>query len=196
MKSSCNTVSAKPSRSRTVRYKGNNDRFFQTLQRALDLSDFGHTINGFAVIRNIHPLRPGTVGSICPNRSSTPGAPKYGEAEDQIAPRLEAASIAIIVSGMFGIQPATRSPAPTPRFLSAWAKRLTAAYSSAKLILRSAPASEQKIRAVVLSRRRRSKFSAKFKRASGKNCAAWHFVGVGQERLAFVSNHHAEIPDG
>ena len=47
-----------------------------------------------------------------PNRSSTPLTPKSGEHDDQIAPRLVAASIAITVSGMFGINPATRSPDP------------------------------------------------------------------------------------
>ena len=51
-----------------------------------------------------------TLGCICPNRSSTPFMPKSGEQDDQVAPRLVAASIAIIVSGIFGIKPTTLSP--------------------------------------------------------------------------------------
>jgi hypothetical protein len=42
------------------------------------------------------------LGSIWPNRSSTPSTPKSGEAEDQTAPKDAVASIATTVSGMFG----------------------------------------------------------------------------------------------
>ena len=42
-------------------------------------------------------------GSIWPKRSSTPCTPKSGEHDDQIAPMLVAASIAITVPGMFGM---------------------------------------------------------------------------------------------
>ncbi len=51
-----------------------------------------------------------TLGLICPKRSSTPLIPKSAEQEDQIGPMLVAASIAITVSGIFGIKPPTRSP--------------------------------------------------------------------------------------
>src|SRR5438552_115783 len=51
-------------------------------------------------------------GAIWPKRSTTPATPKSGEQDDQTAPRLVAASIAITVSGMFGMNPAE---APTGR---------------------------------------------------------------------------------
>ena len=41
-------------------------------------------------------------GAIWPKRSITPCTPKSGEHEDQIAPRLVAASIATTAAGMFG----------------------------------------------------------------------------------------------
>jgi hypothetical protein len=43
-------------------------------------------------------------------RSSTPFTPKSGEQDDQMAPILVAASMAIMVSGMLGMKPTTRSP--------------------------------------------------------------------------------------
>ena len=43
-----------------------------------------------------------------------PRSPKSGEQHAQIAPMAVVASIAIMVSGMFGIQPTTRSPGTTP----------------------------------------------------------------------------------
>ncbi len=41
-------------------------------------------------------------------------APKSGEQDDQIAPRLAVASMAMTASGRLGRKPATRSPGPTP----------------------------------------------------------------------------------
>ena len=55
-----------------------------------------------------------TVGSICANLSITLRAPKSGEQDDQIAPRLAAASRPTTASGTFGSRAATRSPRPTP----------------------------------------------------------------------------------
>ena len=43
-----------------------------------------------------------TFGEICANRSMTLVAPKSGEHDDQTAPRLAAASMAISASGTFG----------------------------------------------------------------------------------------------
>ena len=40
--------------------------------------------------------------------------PKSGEQEDQVAPRLVAASMAMIDSGMLGMKPTTRSPGTMP----------------------------------------------------------------------------------
>ena len=62
---------------------------------------------------------------IWPKRSTTPRVPKSGEQEDQIAPRLVAASIATTASGRFGRKPATRSPGPMPQAASACASRET-----------------------------------------------------------------------
>ena len=67
-----------------------------------------------------------TRGLICPKRSSTPLMPKSGEQEDQVAPMLAAASMAIMDSGMFGMKPATRSPGWMPIFFSAAASLATA----------------------------------------------------------------------
>ena len=53
-------------------------------------------------------------GSICVNRSKTPLIPKSGEDELQIAPMEAAASMAMIASGILGMNPATRSPFCTP----------------------------------------------------------------------------------
>ena len=44
-----------------------------------------------------------TLGSICPKRSSTPCVPKSGEQDEKTAPRLVAASMATMVSGMLGM---------------------------------------------------------------------------------------------
>ena len=55
-----------------------------------------------------------TFGSICANLSITLRAPKSGEHDDQIAPRLAAASRPMTASGTFGSSAATRSPRPTP----------------------------------------------------------------------------------
>ena len=55
-----------------------------------------------------------TFGSICANLSITLRAPKSGEHEDQIAPRLALASRPMTASGTFGSSAATRSPRPTP----------------------------------------------------------------------------------
>ncbi len=49
-------------------------------------------------------------GSICENRSRTPLIPKSGEEELQIAPMEAEASMAIIASGILGMNPETRSP--------------------------------------------------------------------------------------
>jgi hypothetical protein len=57
--------------------------------------------------------------------------PKSGELDDQIAPRLVVASIAMTVSGMFGMKPATRSPGATPWARSAAAARATSSCSAA-----------------------------------------------------------------
>jgi hypothetical protein len=72
-----------------------------------------------------------TFGAIWPKRSTTPLMPKSGEHEDQIAPRLVVASIATTVSGMLGMNPATRSPFPTPSAFSACVRHATWSYSSA-----------------------------------------------------------------
>ena len=55
-----------------------------------------------------------TFGSICANLSITLRAPKSGEHDDQIAPRLAVASRPMTASGTFGSRAATRSPRPTP----------------------------------------------------------------------------------
>ncbi len=64
-------------------------------------------------------------GAIWPKRSSAPRGPKSGEAEDQTAPIEAAARVAAIVSGMFGMSPATRSPGPMPRARKACCSRET-----------------------------------------------------------------------
>ena len=66
-----------------------------------------------------------TFGLICPNRSRTPLMPKSGEQEDHVAPRLTAASMAIMDSGMLGINPTTRSPIRTPAAFKDLATRPT-----------------------------------------------------------------------
>ena len=111
-----------------------------------------------------------TFGAICPKRSNTPCTPKSGEHADHTAPRLVAASMAIIASGMLGRKPATRSPATTPADLNPSAVRATSSFSCQKLICRRAPRSFLKIMAVC-SPRYRSRFSAKFRRALGKKRA-------------------------
>ncbi len=70
------------------------------------------------------------MGSICANRSMTLAGPKSGEHEDQIAPRLAVASMAMTASGPFGSKAATRSPRPTPADCSPLATRPTSAASS------------------------------------------------------------------
>ena len=65
------------------------------------------------------------VGEIWPKRSSTPRAPKSGEQEDQVAPTAAAASMAMMVSGILGMNPATRSPTRTPAADRAAAVRAT-----------------------------------------------------------------------
>jgi len=92
--------------------------------------------------------------------------PKSGEQDDHSAPRLAAASAAITVSGMFGSTAQTRSPGPTPQARSAPAKLATASWSSAQETRRSAPCSLRNSIAGLASRRR-SRFSAKLRRASG-----------------------------
>ncbi len=57
--------------------------------------------------------------------------PKSGEHDDQIAPMLVAASIAMIDSGTFGIKPPTRSPHATPAARKAAASRDTSVRNSA-----------------------------------------------------------------
>ena len=69
------------------------------------------------------------VGSICLNRSNTPLIPKSGEQELQIAPIETVASIAMIVSGIFGRKPTTRSPFSKPFFLKALANISTSRYN-------------------------------------------------------------------
>jgi hypothetical protein len=71
-----------------------------------------------------------TVGRICANRSMTLCAPKSGEQDDQMAPRLAVASSPMSASGMFGRNAATRSPWPTPSARSAPRTRPTSAASS------------------------------------------------------------------
>ena len=51
-----------------------------------------------------------TFGLTCPKRSNTPCAPKSGEQDVQVAPIAAAPAIIAIASGMFGRNPATRSP--------------------------------------------------------------------------------------
>ena len=48
-----------------------------------------------------------------------------GEHEDQVAPRLAAASMAIMVCGILGIKPTTRSPACIPESFNDLARRAT-----------------------------------------------------------------------
>src|SRR5882724_6134911 len=55
-----------------------------------------------------------TFGWVWPKRSRTPCTPKSGEALVNVAPRVAVASIVTIVSGMFGIYAATRSPGRPP----------------------------------------------------------------------------------
>jgi hypothetical protein len=69
-------------------------------------------------------------GSIWSKRSNTPSLPKSGDAEDQTAPTLAAASMAITVSGRLGIIPAIRSPGRMPRFRNQVAAAATWAASS------------------------------------------------------------------
>ena len=56
--------------------------------------------------------------------------PNSGEQDDQTAPRLTTASMAITVSGRFGMYPATRSPAATPASRSDPARLATLSNSS------------------------------------------------------------------
>ena len=95
--------------------------------------------------------------------------PKSGEHEENTPPREALASISSQVSGMFGNQATTRSPGrmPTPA-PSAPAMRPTSDRNSAQLNSRRSPASPLKISAGASSLPR-SRFSAKFSRASGKN---------------------------
>ena len=55
--------------------------------------------------------------------------PKSGEQEDQTAPREVAASMAMMVSDMLGMNPTTRSPDLTPRVLRDLAKAATVEYN-------------------------------------------------------------------
>lgn len=55
---------------------------------------------------------------------------KIREQEDQIAPRLAVASMAMAVSGRFGMKAATRSPSVTPAARSPSAMRATCRRSS------------------------------------------------------------------
>ena len=55
---------------------------------------------------------------VWPKRSRTPLMPKSGEQEDQTAPMLVAASMAMMLSGILGTKPTTRSPFFMPSFLN------------------------------------------------------------------------------
>ena len=104
-------------------------------------------------------------GRIWPKRSSTPLAPKSGEQDDQTAPTLAAASIAMTVSGMFGRKPATRSPARTPCALSAPGNPADGRDElDGKSAVRWRPRSFQNTSAS-RSSSKRSRFSAKLSRA-------------------------------
>jgi hypothetical protein len=83
---------------------------------------------------------------------------------------LVVASRAMIVSGIFGITAATRSPGFTPKARSACAVEETRSYNSAKLSLRRTLFSPQNTSAVSWSRRR-SRLAAKLRRASGNQRA-------------------------
>ena len=106
-----------------------------------------------------------------PKRSSAPSTPKSGEHDDHTAPRLALASMAMMASGIFGNIPATRSPTPTPAWRKACAACATCWYSSAQLNRRSTCPSPQNTSASPSSRRR-SRFSATFKRPSGNQRAS------------------------
>ena len=81
-----------------------------------------------------------------------------------------AASAIMMVSGRLGMKAATRSPGAMPWAFMAVASRATPRWSSFHDIARRSPFSLRKINAGVSSRRR-SKFSVKFRRASGKKRA-------------------------
>ena len=96
--------------------------------------------------------------------------PKSGEHDDQVAPRLAVASIAITVSGRFGMKAATRSPGPTPLSRRPAATRATSARSCANDSSRREPRSSTAISAGAASSRC-SRFSAKLRRAAGNQRA-------------------------
>ena len=87
-----------------------------------------------------------------------------------MAPMLAAASMAAMVSGILGMKPATRSPATTPMAFIASANRATRLYSWPWLSRRLTLSSPQNTMASSWSRRR-SRFSAKLRRASGNHRA-------------------------
>ena len=93
-------------------------------------------------------------GSIWANRSRTARAPKSGEHDDQIAPRLAAARNATSVSTLFGASATTRSPRPTPSATRPARARPTSSRSSPWVTGRSSPSSRANDhRDVVVGRR-------------------------------------------
>ena len=112
-----------------------------------------------------------TRGSIWPKRSSTPCTPKSGEHDDHTAPTTRRASTATIASGTLagrrrrGRRAGCRPPRSAARKRRGLRAQLVATTSSATSRL-----SDLKMMAASSPSSRRT-FSAKFRRASGKNCA-------------------------
>ena len=111
-----------------------------------------------------------STGSIWPKRSSTPCSPKSGEQDDQTAPSEAAASMPATASGMFGIIAATRSPFLTPSETKA-AAGARPARGARPRTGGARPCPRRGRRCASPEPRLRSRFSAKFSRASGKNAA-------------------------
>ena len=112
-----------------------------------------------------------------------------------MAPRLTAASIATTVSGMFGMNAATRSPGPTPCARSAAAVMATggaipAADTAPDLVL--APEDDSVRRGIDIVA---EQVLGEIETGVGEPAGARHPVPVDQYAFAPLADHAAERPD-
>ena len=139
--------------------------------------------------------RTNTFGSIWPKRSSTPRSPKSGEQDDQIAPSEAAASIARSSPACSASSPRRGRRCRRRRPRSACCRRETRRVELAPgqrrfdLVLAAEDDG--------LARRpsARSRFSAKFSRASGKKRAPGIASPSASAPAALLADDAAEIPD-
>ena len=136
-----------------------------------------------------------TLGSIWPKRSSTPRSPKSGEQDDKIAPIEVVASMAAIVSGMFGsIAGDPVADADAGRLEAPAAAATPARASSAKLMrsLQLVLAAKHQRLAVI---RPAQQVLGEIEPGIGEEARARHGVAVDGAAGALVADHAAEVPD-